>query len=320
MPTFPRPTFPFEYEVDEEIAALRAHRAARGIPGKHAQELMVGTWNIANLGAQQRTSKDFALIAEILGGFDVIAVQECRSNTQDLLQIVHAMGEGWGYVMSDAAGNDERMVFIFDRRKLSLLEEIGEIAFPPSQLKHVKLVSAPKEKFIAFDRNPYLASFQLGERMSVQLVNVHLFYGDEKPAALRRRAIETAAVARWCDVRRKSKYSGAREIIALGDFNMSKAKRDGGNIVYEALTEKELILPGHSSEIGSSIASDNHYDQIAIYKSTAEGFAVQTGIFDYDKVIFKGLWQARSEAQFNAWLRYYISDHRPMWMRLKRNT
>ena len=49
-------------------------------------------------------------------------------------------------------------------------------------------------------------------------------------------------------------------MIALGDFNMPKPWRDGGNIVYDALTSAGLVTPPHSSEIGSAIASDNQYD------------------------------------------------------------
>jgi hypothetical protein len=37
-------------------------------------------------------------------------------------------------------------------------------------------------------------------------------------------------------------------------------------------------------------------------------------VFDYDKVVFPDLWQARGQTDFNAYLRYYMSDHRPMWV------
>ena len=39
-------------------------------------------------------------------------------------------------------------------------------------------------------------------------------------------------------------------------------------------------------EIGSSVASDNHYDQVAIFPETSKNCVVATGVFDYDKVIF----------------------------------
>ena len=43
-------------------------------------------------------------------------------------------------------------------------------------------------------------------------------------------------------------------MIALGDFNMPKPRRDGGNIVYDALTSRGLVTPPHSTVVGSSIA------------------------------------------------------------------
>jgi hypothetical protein len=59
--------------------------------------------------------------------------------------------------------------------------------------------------FAGFDRSPYLASFQLkGLPLSVQLVNVHLFYGSEARKDIERRALETAAVAKWTDLRHRS--------------------------------------------------------------------------------------------------------------------
>ncbi len=48
------------------------------MPKKTKNAFLLGSWNIANFGLQQRRDCDLALIAEILGWFDVVAVQECR--------------------------------------------------------------------------------------------------------------------------------------------------------------------------------------------------------------------------------------------------
>jgi endonuclease/exonuclease/phosphatase family metal-dependent hydrolase len=318
MPVFPKPTVAYTYSVATEVQRLRQHKQVRAIPAKTADTLLIGTWNIANLGAQARRASDHELIAEVLSWFDVIAVQECRDNFGDLYDIQHYMGGAYQIVMSDASGNNERMVFLYDSAKVIRLDEIGEIAYPPAALGKIKLKGSTAS-FTGFDRTPYLASFQLrGKPLSVQLVNVHLFYGSAAdPADIERRALETIAVAKWTLARQKSKYLGAREVIALGDFNMPKPKPDGGNIVYDALTSGGLVLPPHSSGIGSSIASDNHYDQIAVFPPTAQKWLVDLGVFDFDQVVFKQLWQGHGKAVFNGYLRYYLSDHRPMWMRLR---
>ena len=106
-------------------------------------------------------------------------------------------------------------------------------------------------------------------------------------------------------------------MIALGDLNMPKPRRDGGNIVYDALTSSGLVTPPHSSEIGSAIASDNQYDQVALFPAEAKGWLVDVGVFDYDTVVFRELRTRKGTAVFEGYLRSYMSDHRPMWVRVK---
>ena len=74
MPVFPKPTVAYEYDVATERQRLCAHKAARGIPAKGPGTLLVGTWNIANFGAQERRASDHQLIAEILGW---LAISTC---------------------------------------------------------------------------------------------------------------------------------------------------------------------------------------------------------------------------------------------------
>jgi len=317
MPVFPRPTVAYAYEVASERRRLRAHKVRRGIPDRGRGALLIGTWNIANFGAQARRACDHRLIAEILSWFDVVAVQECRDNVGDLYDVLHYMGKGWQAVMSDASGNNERMVFLYDSTRVIRLDEIGEIGFPPTAVDRIRLEGV-KGHFAGFDRSPYLASFQLkGTPLSVQLVNVHLFYGSSTRGDIERRALETAAVAKWTDLRHRSPYLGAREVIALGDFNMPKPTRDGGNVVYDALTSEGLVTPPHSTEIGSAIASDNQYDQVALFPAGAKGWLVDVGVFDYDAVVFRELFERKGRAVFEGYLRYYLSDHRPMWVQLR---
>lgn len=282
MPPFPKPTVEYAYTLPLEKRRLRAHRKKRGMPRKGAGRLLVGSWNIANFGLQERRETDLQLIAELLSWYDVIAVQECRENFADLCRVLLYMGTKYQVLMSDAGGNNERLVFIYDRKKLKLLEEIGEVSIAPSRAKSGKL-DDESEHFVGFDRPPYLASFNLtGTSLSVQLVNLHLFFGSPSPVDVARRALEVTAVARWAALRNESQYSGARELIALGDFNMPKPRRDGGNVVYDALTSRGLVTPGHSTVVGSSIASDNQYDQVAMFPKTTKAWLVNIGVFDFD--------------------------------------
>jgi endonuclease/exonuclease/phosphatase family metal-dependent hydrolase len=315
MPVFPKPRFPFAVDLAAEISRLRAWKARRKIPAKSRSRLLVATWNIANLGAQQRDDVHLQLIAEILGWFDVVAIQELRENYLDLLKIVSFMGPRWRMLFSDASGNNERMAFVYDTRKLSLLEEVGEISFPVSQLGRIKLPGVP-EPFAGFDRTPYITAFKTSTS-SFGLVNVHLFYGSEQAPDIRRRSLETFAVAKWADARRRSKYALAKHVFAMGDFNMPKNAQ--GDPVFDALTRLGLELPTHSTEVGSNLAADKHYDQIAYFPDESKALLDgASGVFDYDGALFPDLWQeGRNKAQFMAYLRYYVSDHRLMWIALK---
>ena len=314
MPAFPKPKFPFEYNVPSEIQLLRAHKAKRCIPERTQKQVLVATWNLANLGAQERTDDDKALIAEVLSWFDIIAVQECRENFADLEDLCRKLGSSVRMLMSDAAGNDERLSFLYDATRFQLLEEVGEIAFPPSQYRRIKLPGVT-DLFNGFDRTPYLATFKIGDS-SITFVNVHLFYGQKKTAETGRRALETYAVARWADDRRRSMFSFTRELLALGDFNMPKC--EPGDPIFNALTKFGLELPEHSTQIASSIANDANYDQIAFMPGmTAHCFTGQKGVFDFDSCLFPDLWQGgANKKNYKAYLRYYISDHRPMWVQL----
>jgi endonuclease/exonuclease/phosphatase family metal-dependent hydrolase len=314
MPVFPKPKFEFEYDLNAELARLRQHKTKRLIPKRSKGKLLVATWNIANLGAQIRRDQDRALIAEILSWFDIVAIQECRENYGDLVDIQHRLRKSYCLLMSDVAGNDERMAFLYDDKKLVPQEEIGEIGFPPSQYKGIKLPGVA-ETFNGFDRNPYLAAFTAGQT-SITFVTVHLFFGDVSKASMGRRSLETFAVAKWADRRNKSPFSFTRELVALGDFNMPKAQP--GDPIFTALTKLGLELPDHSSQIASSISNDSQYDQVAFLPGTTQNcFTGQKGVFDFDTVLFPALWQGGANRKnFLTYLRYYLSDHRPMWVEL----
>jgi endonuclease/exonuclease/phosphatase family metal-dependent hydrolase len=312
MPSFPRPRFQYTPDVDAEIGRLRQHRQARRVPAKAQDRLLIATWNIANFGEQRREEPHHRLIAEVLSWFDLVAVQEIKENFGPLEEVVRTVGAQSKCVMSDIAGNGERAAFVYDSQKVTLLEKIGEIALPPKDLKNIKLPGV-KQKFAGFDRTPYLAMFQAGQSRFL-LVNVHLFFGsDAKKADIGRRALETFAVARWAQQREKSKFSFTRDIIALGDFNMPKVARS--DPIYRALTSKGLHLPQHTSQMGSNLKSDKHYDQIAFFPgATQADFTGNHGVFDFDAVVFPDLWQNRGQVDFNKYVKYYLSDHRPMWI------
>ena len=313
MPPFPKPSFTYNYQVDAQLTALRTYRDSepgRQIPAKQADRLLLMTWNIANLGAQERRPADCRLIAEILSWADIAAVQEVNDDLSGLRAIQEHLPDHYRVLFSDAAGNNERLAFVYDSRKVILGEEVGEVAVPPSQLRYIRLKDS-EQRFEGFDRNPYIALFSAGA-FSFQLASVHLYFGSESAVSMNRRSLETLAVARWADHRRRSGRTVTQDIIALGDFNLPKAV--AGDPIFDQLTARGLRLPPHSTAIGSSIASESHYDQIAFFPGETQAqFTGSMGVFDMDGALFKTLRESRSRADFLAYMRYYISDHRPLW-------
>lgn len=309
MPPFPKPSAELDHDVDAELRALREHRELRGVPSRRQGRLLLATWNIANLGVQERREKDHRLIAEILGWLDLVALQEVGDDLSGLYALRDLL-PGYRVLISDTAGNDERAAFVYDPAKVELLELVGRLSVPPSDFRHVRLDGVDQE-FRGFDRSPYLAAFRAGGFTFV-LVNVHLFYGSPGPADVGRRALETYAVARWADLRRQDPHAFATDIIPLGDFNLPKVAAD--DPIHQALTSRGLVIPPHDSKVGgSSIFGSKDYDQIAFFPGPTSEFNERIDTFDFDNAVFRHIWDPQQPKPFFAYTRYYLSDHRPLW-------
>jgi len=312
MPAFPKPKFVFNFEWDEELENLSLHKIKRKIPEKNNTNLLLASWNIANLGPQNRWRSHYSLLAHIVEWFDIIAVQEVNNKLEGIRLLESELPSYYSVTFSDTGGNNERSAFIYDSRKVKLSEMIGEIGIPPKDQRFIK-IKGISQKFTGFDRNPFLCSFQWNNHIIV-LITVHSFSGSTKKTDIERRALEAYAIGRYADLRNKSKYSFSKNIIALGDFNIPKIEK--GDIVYAALIQRGLVLPEHSAKVYSNISDDKMFDQIAFLPSIKSKIQ-QQGVFDFDNAIFPELWKTESKKNFKGYLRYYISDHRPLWMQLK---
>ncbi|MCK5553888.1 MAG: hypothetical protein KAJ09_12130, partial [Deltaproteobacteria bacterium] len=142
MPSFPKPPFTFAYQTTQEIDALREyrdHEPGRKIPDKKDNRLLLATWNVANLGLQKREASDYLVLAEILSWFDLVALQEVNDRLAGLRGIQQFLPGSYKVLFSDKAGNNERLVYLYDSAKVTPLEIVGEIAIPPKDHKDIKL-------------------------------------------------------------------------------------------------------------------------------------------------------------------------------------
>src|SRR6266508_5905035 len=113
--------------------------------------LIIGSWNIRAFGdltkewhskegdSPKRDLEAVLYIKEIISRFDVVAVQEVRGNIRALRYLLKALGEHWGFILTDVtagkAGNDERMAYLYDTRRVKPSGLAGELVIPEEWLK-----------------------------------------------------------------------------------------------------------------------------------------------------------------------------------------
>lgn len=328
---FEKPEFSIQVKIGDEVKRLRAWRdnePGRQIPAKRDDRLLVGSWNIANLGGQDRQPAHYRLLAEIVSWFDVCAVQEVKDNLRGLRGLLAALNKhhgNWRTVFTDRAGNEERLAIVYDSDAVELGEKIAELAIPQAEHGRIKLPGVDLA-FGDFDRHPQIVTLRRrGGRNIIELVNVHLYFGphktrEQRERSMQRRRLEAFAVGDWCNRRHKDPHTYTQLIATLGDFNLPR--HDPAEPLYTTLTDLGLLLPGHSSKIGgTSISTEAEYDQVAFLPGPMAKRYLASGVFDYDGTLFPSLWKRRrrlagekkGRSEFLSYLRYYMSDHRPIW-------
>lgn len=139
---FKSPVPKHTFNSTKEKAAITRHFTKRNVPKSTNGRLLLASWNIANIGAQDRTLNAKRLIAHILKRFDLIAVQEVNDRFRTFASIVEMMGSKYvpfdrnPFIGSFSSGN-----FDFDKA-----------AFKPLWEKLLKKI--PKSKAIGlFNRH-----------------------------------------------------------------------------------------------------------------------------------------------------------------------
>jgi hypothetical protein len=202
----------FHGTLDQQTASgldtLRKRIDAAGIPSSKLDEtLILATWNIREFGRRPRTPAAIHFIAEILGQFDLIAITELRDNLTDLRKVMDVLGGYWKVVFSDfntdAAGNRERIAYLYDSRAVVFSGLVAE-ADPPKRKdrKTKKYVST-----IEWWRSPFMASFRAGN-FDFVLLTAHIRWG----AGEGDRLAELTQLAEWVQNRMKEKHVFDRDI------------------------------------------------------------------------------------------------------------
>ncbi|TVZ40293.1 Endonuclease/Exonuclease/phosphatase family protein [Alteromonadaceae bacterium 2753L.S.0a.02] len=350
---FKEPTPPLRIRSADEISALDAHFDKRDVPRSSANRLLLASWNIANLGVQERSDSACKVIAHILKRFDLIAVQEINDDYRSFTTIVKMMGEPFNFIMSDTAGNDERLAYVYNAHKVQPGNLFGEVALRPREYpkRDVRVHYRKNRKnqvqifknlrYTPFDRNPFIGSFKSGE-IDFVLANVHLYFGkfqqsskEEDRLKYARRVLEIYALAKWANDRSSGGNAWDKDIVLLGDMNVPNMENNEATIsalqqfAWTAVglyQDSGLARTENLTRIGgSNLGNDKTYDQIAFAPTSLKNRIVKHGVFDFDSAVFSNKWRELISTQthasavkaFNPYLKRYLSDHRPIWVELR---
>lgn len=314
-----KPDFTLPFNLEEELKAIRDHQAHRKIPKPSEDNLLIATWNLTNFGLQKREIDHLAVMAEIIKPFDVVALQEIADDLDDFNGLMQKLGAGWDSTFTDIAGNQERLGYVFKTDRLQPTGLAAELAMRGYERRKITISVGDQdafEEFEGFNRNPYMISFIAGE-FEFTLVNVHLYW-----SSFIFRQLETKALSKWAKKRVDKEHPPNQDIILIGDFNMPKLRDD--DKILRILRKNGLEVPAFNTElVGTNLAGDKHYDEVAFFPSrTGEDFSGRMGVFDFDKKLFSSLWDPDDQdknKKFFQYIRYYIADHRPLWIEFKRH-
>lgn len=288
----------------EEIVRLRRRILAAGVPTKVSDKnLLIATWNIKVFGGLSETFEEpqgspkrnlraLAHIAELVRCFDLVAIQEVRDDLTGLRRLMDWLGPDWGMIVSDvsqgAKGNQERLGFVFDLRRVRPSGLAGELVLPP-------LGGNPREQF---DRTPYAVSFRSAEEEFI-LLTVHIRFGEDEAD----RQHEVKAIAEWMAAWGNDPKRYHRDLLVLGDFNIN----DRGGPLFEAFASTGLNVPPALRHLSTSTGQQpKHYDQIGWFMDQLEmGFTGRAGSIPFQDAVFRELSPLS--------MSFRVSDHLPLW-------
>ncbi|PDH63727.1 MAG: endonuclease [Sphingomonadaceae bacterium MED-G03] len=343
----------------ERLRAMRASLAplhARRSP----TSLLLATWNIRDFDSNKfgygpRLTESFYYLAEIAGCFDLIALQEVNRDLGALERLVRILGRQWDYIVTDATegagGNGERIAFLFRSDKVWFRKIAGEVVLPDGQLVvSPKAVKPPKDEEATpsvdtedarqqFARTPFLVAFQSGW-FRFSLCTVHIYYGRDSGAKLKRRIAEIEQLVQFFanrqDREAKDAASGAQaeNYILLGDFNVVSPEHQ----TMTALQSHGFTVPDAISGRKVRADGDHFYDQIAVRVLDPRFRVVTGGIVDMYADVFRDTEEDRSiyaplmpaeapeeegekeatrEGLYRKWRTWQMSDHAPLWVEIE---
>lgn len=318
---------PLKNSADRErivdgLQRLRSLIAESGVPPRVVNKnLLLATWNLREFESDSwgaRTEDSYYFIAEIIDHFDLVAVQEVRRSLSGLRALMRVLGPNWDYLVTDTTegrrGNNERLAYLFDKRRVKPSGLVGEIVIPPTS----------KAAAVQLARTPMVCGFQAAWA-KLQLATVHILWGTSTENDPERVA-EIEALAKLMAARAKDRAAiDDDNLVLLGDFNIFKPESE----TMSALTRQGWCIPPGIQQVpGSNTGKKKKkYDQIAVRENLNRlGFTGNAGTIDFFRAVFRDEDQPRYVNELSAerdvpykytsWRTYQMSDHQPLWVEL----
>ncbi|KAK1945841.1 Deoxyribonuclease [Phytophthora citrophthora] len=286
---------------------------SRNFDQNNNRVLIAASWNIRNISRRKET---FLLerIAEVLGEFDVVALQEVRDLI--VLKKLKTMLPGWDYVVSEPVGRQspgtkkraEHYAFFYRRSVVRLVEKCS-------------LLEGDKN---VFTRLPCVATFRAKKNsglseLELTVVNVHVSFGEK--ASRHAEIVEINRLA--------TELSGStatkRKVVVLGDFNLSPQDVLGSL----GSNKMALIRSPLSTTVFGKLYDNIWLDPVDFNGSKDCGYLVDSGVLRVDWRYYplsKASRQKRMQDPMDSMLPrlqtymsrvqcgYELSDHCPVWV------
>lgn len=279
--------------------------------------ILIATWNIRTFGgltekweagdsdSPKRDLHSLLAISQIISRFDIIAVQEVKGNLKAFRHMLKLLGNNWSFILTDVSagnlGNDERLAFLFDTRKVKLSGLACELVVPNEKIEAIQPGAFSRQ----FARTPYAVGFRVEDKTFV-LVSMHVLYG-KSPTD---REGELKAIAAWLKDWASDMRSFDQSLVLLGDFNIDRK----GDPRYEAFVSTGLAVPEDLWHIRRTLIdnSTKFYTQIAWFENQLRIPQLSIkylngGVFDFGPHLLK----SRNLSPFQ--MSWRISDHLPLW-------
>lgn len=281
--------------VQDSLSKVRAPKGDASSPGTNpsvavappaaapGETIRIASFNIQVFGTSKLSNPNVMnILAQVARQFDVMAIQEIRSKSDDVLprfvEMINANGGHYEFLIGDRLGrtnSKEQYAFIYDATRIEFDPKCVYTVDDPDDLLH---------------REPMVARFRVrgvppSEAFSFTLIDIHT-----DPDVARQ---EVDALAKVYQAVRQD-GSGEDDVIVLGDLNVDEFHL--GKL--GALPQMVHAITG----VATNTRGDKMYDNIVFHGPSTREFTGRTGVLDLQSQYGLTLQQALE-----------VSDHMPVW-------